>query len=212
MEKPSKNISINMDSTFEDTDINKRMIQKIKRKIKRKIQRINDGFEIVFWEGDGCDEYGTTYWVECKNQFSGREWDVNPALKKSILKYKKNIIENGILYNDKKYYLRDDLYSLDLNKQFNIHIISFEEHQIYVENNKILSKLQEKILDDLEKKNKKASYNIRNYWKYEEMSDCFKTNLTTNLKLFETSSNSLLRYYSNFDIDIKPYLNNITLL
>ena len=62
------------------------------------------------------------------------------------------------------------------------------------------------------KKNKKSDYNKRNYWKYEEMSDCFKTNLTTNLKSFESSSNSLLRYYSKFDIDVKPYLNNVNFI
>ena len=89
----------------------KRLVQRIKRKIVRKMVQIINGYIVVWSEADGCDEYGTKYWVECKNGFSGRSWDVRPATIKAIRSYFKEILENGIEYNNNRYYIKDDIFN-----------------------------------------------------------------------------------------------------
>ena len=89
----------------------KRLVQRIKRKIVRKIGKIINGYTVVWTEADGCDEYGIKYWVDCKNGFSGRSWDIRPATIKAIRSYFKDILENGIEYNTERYYIKDDIFN-----------------------------------------------------------------------------------------------------
>ena len=63
--------------------------KRIKHKILKKIHKIIDGYTVVFSESDGCDEYGYLYWVDCKNGFSGRCYDVSPAQTLAINRFKK---------------------------------------------------------------------------------------------------------------------------
>ena len=85
--------------------------QKIKKKIKKDIDNIISGYKVIWEEADGCDEYGIKYWVECKNGFGGRSWDVDPELRKQKKKYIVNIIENGVVYNGMTYYIHPLNYS-----------------------------------------------------------------------------------------------------
>lgn len=97
---------------MEKTQLNrKRLVQRIKRKITRKMSQIINGYIVVWTEADGCDEYGIKYWVECKNGFSGRSWDVRPATIKAMRGYFKDILENGIEYNRVRYYIKDDIFN-----------------------------------------------------------------------------------------------------
>ena len=127
----------------------RKLVQRIKRKIVRSFDRIKKGYEIVYEEADGCDEHGYKYWVECRNGFSGRSWDINPAIVKSFKLYIKDILENGIEYNRKMYYLDDNLfmqifpedllkryhiYTFKKNIEFSIKLIS-EDEFIKVKNN-----------------------------------------------------------------------------
>ena len=75
------------------------------------MRKIINGYEVIWTEADGCDEYGTKYWVECKNGFSGRSWDVRPATIKAIRGYFKKILENGIEYNLERYFIKDDIFN-----------------------------------------------------------------------------------------------------
>tara|TARA_B110000285_G_scaffold156714_1_gene174845 strand:+ start:438 stop:740 length:303 start_codon:yes stop_codon:yes gene_type:complete len=72
--------------------------------LKKSIKRINKDYEIIDCEADGCDEDGITYWVDCKNGYTGRSWDV-PG---EICYHKKNIYEdiskNGFKFIDTTYY------------------------------------------------------------------------------------------------------------
>jgi hypothetical protein len=123
-----------------------RLIQRIKRKIIRKINYIIDGYTITFEEPDGCDEYGTKYWVECKNGFSGRSWDLEPVIESALRLYLKQILEEGIIYNNITYYLKDDIfaqitenwsskmYYSKCKVDFNITLISDEEFKLVKEN------------------------------------------------------------------------------
>ena len=53
------------------------VIYNIKKKLLSKIKKLKyiiDGYEVVFEEQDGCDEYGFLYWIECKkNGYSSSE-------------------------------------------------------------------------------------------------------------------------------------------
>ena len=79
--------------------------QMVIQEIQESIARLEDGFEIEGWELDGCDECGEKYWVECKNGYSGRSWDVDSALNEDIKFFFKRIKENGIKVQGETYYL-----------------------------------------------------------------------------------------------------------
>tara|TARA_B110001469_G_scaffold106540_1_gene106392 strand:- start:628 stop:918 length:291 start_codon:yes stop_codon:yes gene_type:complete len=75
----------------------------LKKYIKKNKQLIKKLYTIVDHEADGCDEFGITYWVECKNGETYRDWEVNSIIKKEIDKLY-NEVSNGFEYNDTTYY------------------------------------------------------------------------------------------------------------
>jgi len=119
-----------------------KLVKKIKRKIKRGLANICDGYTIIEEIADGIDDYGIKYWIECKNGFGARSWDLIPAITNSIRKYIKQIIEGGITYNNEKYYVHENLFyqiytvalrsklnSSDYKFDFNVELLSKEEYQ-----------------------------------------------------------------------------------
>jgi hypothetical protein len=74
------------------THMNKRFIE------------IKDNFEIVERIEDGCDEGGILYWVECKNGWHDRSWNLSSAIKNSIEEFKMYIYIYGFLYDSVLYY------------------------------------------------------------------------------------------------------------
>ena len=87
------------------------LVRRIKRKIERKIREISFGYKVVESIPDGSDEYGTKYWVECRNGFHDRSWNINNDFIYTLKKYIKKIIENGIEYNRKLYFIRDTIFT-----------------------------------------------------------------------------------------------------
>jgi hypothetical protein len=72
--------------------------------LKKRIKRINKDYEIIEREADGCDEDGIKYWVDCKNGFGGRSWDVPGEILKKKLEIYENISKNGFKYKETTYY------------------------------------------------------------------------------------------------------------
>ena len=70
--------------------------QMVVKAIQERIARIKSGYEVQSRELDGCDECGEKYWVECQNGFSGRSWDIDPAIEDDIKCFFKRIKEKGI--------------------------------------------------------------------------------------------------------------------
>jgi len=70
----------------------------------KRIREINNGFEIVESIADGCDKGGILYWVECKNGWHDRSWNLISAIKKSIEEFKMYIYRYGFLYDSVLYY------------------------------------------------------------------------------------------------------------
>lgn len=83
--------------------------QMVEQAIKERIAILEKGFEIESRELDGCDEYGEKYWVECRNGFSGRSWDIDPAKRDDIQSFFKRIKEKGIKIKGVTYYLDPEI-------------------------------------------------------------------------------------------------------
>ena len=111
------------------------LAKRIKRKLVKEVKNIFRGFEVVWEEADGCDEYGSMYWVECRNGFSGRSLDVTPKLISKITEYLKKVASQGIEYNKIHYFLDPNIYFVDfvefgkfIKPDFKIKLITKEEH------------------------------------------------------------------------------------
>ena len=72
--------------------------------MNERIREINNGFEIIESIADGCDEGGILYWVECKNGWHDRSWNLSSAIKNSIEEFKMYIYRYGFLYDSVLYY------------------------------------------------------------------------------------------------------------
>ena len=97
--------------------------------INSKLRRIANGYQIIHQEADGCDEYGYKYWVECKNDWSGRSWDISEALFYSQKTYLNQLVLEGLSFGGEKYYFHPDIVFGDTLKYI---LISPEEHKIYL--------------------------------------------------------------------------------
>ena len=110
--------------------------------INSKLRRIANGYEIIHQEADGCDEYGIKYWVECKNDWSGRSWDISEALFYSQKTYLNQLVLEGLSFGGEKYYFHPDIVFGDTLKY---KLISPEEHKIYLEIYNKLANIRERI-------------------------------------------------------------------
>jgi len=81
----------------ENIDIDDGNINLIKNQIlmqiKKHIDKIIEGYTIINSYVDGCDEEGPFYWVECKNGFDLRDYDIKSYQKKDIFTYLQFIIK-----------------------------------------------------------------------------------------------------------------------
>lgn len=62
--------------------------------LQKKIDKIKDGYTVTYDEEDGHDEFGSLYWVWCKNGWSGRSWELDSNLKTDIKNAKKKYYKN----------------------------------------------------------------------------------------------------------------------
>ena len=139
--------------------------QMVIQAIQEKITRLEEGFEVKSRELDGCDEYGQKYWVECKNGFSGRSWDVDPAKNDDIKSFFKRIKEKGIRVKGETYYLDPEIPL----KKSNIEVVLIDKSR-FIElskNMRIVKQMVRKYFDFLEdeckEEFKEASLDTRCY-------------------------------------------------
>lgn len=148
--------------------------QMVIQAIKERIARLKDGFEIESRELDGCDEYGEKYWVECKNGFSGRSWDVDSAMKDDIKCFFKRIKEKGIKVRGKTYYLDPEVPLQESNLE--VVLIDKSKFMELSKNMRIVKLMLRKYFDFLEdeckEKFKDASLDVR----------CYRFNLLSEFK------------------------------
>lgn len=139
--------------------------QMVIQAIKERIARLEDGFEIESRELDGCDEYGEKYWVECKNGYSGRSWDVDSAMKDDIKCFFKRIKEKGIKVQGETYYLNPEVPLQESNLE--VVLIDKSKFMELSKNMRIVKLMLRKYFDFLEdeckEKFKDASLHVRCY-------------------------------------------------
>lgn len=147
--------------------------RRLKRKILRQLERIKEDWKIVYTELDGCDEYGSLYWATCANEWMGRSWEVSDKYYSAINIYKKKLVEEGIEYNNVRYFMRDDAYFCRIDKDYRIPFISSELHEeLYSENMRRIELLVELELAKKDQKIKKLRKQIR---EMDETDYCYYT-------------------------------------
>ena len=161
--------------------------KKLLSKIKKKLKYIIDGYEVVFEEQDGCDEYGYMYWIECKNGYSSRSWNLNSQINEDIENFYLRLFIDGIYYRNKRYFIKP---SQNISSVKDITLIDYDEYMIYYNNNKkynmIINTIINKINDsDIYYKNRIDNYN-RNMFIYQ---DLVKTILNIKIKHHMVFSN-----------------------
>jgi hypothetical protein len=120
-------------------------------------------FQIVWDEEDGCDEYGSMFWVYCRGGWSGRSWDLDTARHHNMLKQKQDMFLNGIKIGSKVYYLDPVMYRQNWYDPSSIEVklISEEQHAAYITNGEALSNIHDKIVancGEIDKKKRSQIY------------------------------------------------------
>ena len=141
--------------------------RKIAKKVRHKIKKINNGYNIIYNYDDGCDEYGFITHYVCENGFEGESWEVKESLERNIKKLLLNLINNGIIFNKKKYFVHPNIYFNDYYDNNFLNLISKDEHNKLLEIKDSISKIIAKIKDKLDLHeqdiNKYKSFGIRLY-------------------------------------------------
>ena len=122
--------------------------------LKRQIQKVIDGYQIVSQEADGCDEYGIKYWVECKNGWTGREWDVREACFYGHQSYLNRIVKDGIMFQGTKHYIHPDI----VFSQNQFMTLTPEEYNDYQQITHKLETIRDKICQGHQEYMKDKSY------------------------------------------------------
>ena len=164
-------------------DITKKIITNF---IKMKIKKITDGYKIITREEIRIQENKiydneSKYWVECKNGYCGREYDVLIQCNYDINIFKKNCIHNGIKINDIKYYLDPKSFYSDWSSNyFELILISENNFIKYKENipklQQLVDKIKNKINIQVRKKDKNEPM-LLTYIKIKEYRDVLDASL-----------------------------------
>ena len=123
--------------------------------IQNKIRRINNGYIVVSSYADGCDEYGFKYWVDCKNGWTGRSWDVTESCYYSIASYLNDISINGLKFGGSHYYIHPDIV---FNGQYQYNTINSEEYNNFEYIREKLEVIRNKIIKGYNNYMKDKSY------------------------------------------------------
>lgn len=129
--------------------------RKLAKRIRHIIKKIEKSYGSIYSYTDGCDEYGFIKYYECKNGFHGESWEVKTACRNSIIAKKNNLINNGIMFNGKKYYIHSDFYNKDYYDKNLIKIISKEEHDKLLEISKIINYIISAMKNEIEEYGKR---------------------------------------------------------
>lgn len=143
---------------------------KIARKIRHKIKKIENGYDAV---PSYCDKFSGDYVniYYCNNDYEGESWEIKNRKIIEVLKYKKELIYNGIWYNGKQYYIDGEFYFKSYNDSSLIKLISYYENLKIKENYKKIDSIINNIVlygDEIDKKNcQYMSYRLnRNFLDY----------------------------------------------
>ena len=200
------------------------VISRIVKKIIYTINKIKYGFNIIpgSYEADGCDEYGTKYWIECYNGWGGRDWEVPSEIDRRIIEMLDNINNNGIDIDGNTYYLTSIRYIRSSKRMYNKDIFIIPKYEFK------LRQLEKKKLKIILSKISPSVINTKNYvYKYKldhintnsldefkySLALCFKYNfiLTEILQQshLDKSELEMIDIDSNYQLYNWPIIQNI---
>lgn len=73
--------------------------------VKQRLLNIEKGYKIIDQYADDRDEYGPLYWIECRNGWSGRDYDLPDVIRNSVRRELINIVDNGLRINGKLHFI-----------------------------------------------------------------------------------------------------------
>ena len=164
--------------------------------LNKQIEKIKAGYEIVDREADGCDDGGNLYWVDCKNNWSGREHDIDSQINKDIFLFLNNFCNSGTVFYCNFIYLDDKICFRKSIAEDDIKIITKEE---YLKNNEMHLKL-ENIKERFLKYKMSKKYYLQYKYPFEEL-------LTSNVDNFNYSLKLLLNNYYLEILKDKEFIN-----
>ena len=143
--------------------------RKVAKRVRHILKKIEKGYDVVDSYEDGCDEYGIIRYYYCNKGFEGESWQLDECLESAIIKKKNQIINEGIVYNGKRYYIHPNLYTSRYHDDNFVKIISekeyFNMYDIKTNIETFIKKIKEKIDRDYKNiwddNNKKSSIFIR---------------------------------------------------
>jgi hypothetical protein len=135
---------------------------KVEKHFLSEIEKIKDGYFVIELEEDGCDELGIKRWATCRNRETMREWNIESAMNYSIMKYKKKVMEEGIMMEGNIYYINpsSDIYTN------NITFISKIEYNSNIETFNKIKSIMEKYIQYIEDKYKSTRSDRFSFSKY----------------------------------------------
>ena len=111
--------------------------------INTKIKDIKNGYEIIYYEEDGCDDDGPMFWVDCINGWYGREWNVKSSMYNKINNYL-NSIDICFIHKIVPEFSMNDKYEA-LKYYFNTKNPSLIIDIYFITNNNTLNKVKNEI-------------------------------------------------------------------
>lgn len=143
--------------------------RKVAKRVRHILKKIEKDYEVICSYEDGYDEYGVIRYYYCNNGFEGESWQLDECLKSTIIKKKNQIINEGIVYDGKTYYIHPNLYNSRYHDDNFVKIISEKEYlnmsEIKTNIETFINKIKEKIDKDYKSiwddNNKKPSIFVR---------------------------------------------------
>ena len=109
--------------------------------VKQRLLNIEKGYKIIDKYADDCDEYGPLYWIECRNGWSGRDYDLPDVICNSVRIELINIVDNGLRINGKLHFI--DPRAIFSNKY--LMEISEEQYLDNIKSKESLTELKQKL-------------------------------------------------------------------
>lgn len=126
--------------------------RKVAKRVRHILKKIEKGYDVVDSYEDGYDEYGIIRYYYCNNGFEGESWQLTECLESAIIKKKNQIINEGIVYDGKRYYIHPNLYTSRYHDDNFVKIISekeyFNMYDIKTNIETFIKKIKEKIEKD----------------------------------------------------------------
>ena len=127
------------------------------------------------------------YWIECKNGYSSRSWNLNSRINEDIENFYLRLFIDGIYYGNKRYFIKP---SQNISSIKDITLIDYDEYMIYYNNNKKYNMIINTIINKINDSVSDIYHNNR--------IDIYNRNVFTLQDLVKTISNLKIKHHMVF--------------